>query len=64
MMNNERSCSYNGADQFMPEQIQMLHDLFVTYKADFIDFDFEFDDPFATDWQTAIEAAIPVGIYN
>lgn len=50
--------SYDGSDSYMLENGQTLHDLFVLDLADFVAQVPDLDDPFAADWQDAIDAAV------
>lgn len=49
---------YRGSDSYTLENGQTLHDLFVLDLADFVAKVPDLDDPFADDWQDAIDAAI------
>lgn len=50
--------TYIGSDSYTLENGQTLHDLFVLDKTDFTSKLPELDDPFADDWQDAIDAAV------
>jgi hypothetical protein len=50
--------TYTGSDSYTLENGQTLHDLFVLDLAEFIAKLPELDDPFAQNWQDAIDAAI------
>lgn len=57
-MANKRKRSYKGPDWYLMEHSQTLHDLFEDDKAGFSAYDPDFADPFETDWQDAIDAAV------
>src|SRR4051812_13229341 len=49
--------NYNMADAVMFQKSRTKRQHFINHKAAFVAFDADFDDPFADDWQDAIEAS-------
>ncbi len=52
--------NYRLSDSAMIQYSGVYRQHFLDHKADFVAFDPDFDLPFETDWQTAIDASVAI----